>query len=138
MLHGKSFRLQIIFIMLGMLLMSGCTMITAGQDKIRDLDFTVLGEERIPKELLAEIEAQGEQAFTMAYSDGEFLYLVAGYGEQKGTGYCIAVEECYLTEHAIYVDTILLGPESPERTQETSRPYIVLKTENLEKTIIFQ
>lgn len=131
-------RWGIMFLVLCLLGLGGCTMLPVTQDKIRDLEFTVMGEEKIPGELLAEIGERSSQAFHMAFSDGNVLYLVVGYGEQAGSGYRIAVEKCYLTESAIYVDTTLLGPEDGSKTQETSYPYIVLKTEKLDKTIIFQ
>ena len=67
------------------------------------------------------------------------LYICVGYGEQATGGYSITVKELYLTDNAIYVDTNLKGP-SPEELQNPvkSYPYIVLKTENMDKTVVFE
>ena len=62
-----------------------------------------------------------------------------GYGKQESGGYSIAVNELYLTEANVHVDTNLLGPESTEKSNKVpSYPYIVIKTEYLDKTVIFE
>lgn len=49
------------------------------------------------------------------------------------------MEELYLTGENICVDTSLLGPEASDRSNRIpSYPYIVLKTEYLEQTVIFE
>ena len=52
-------------------------------DKVRDLEYTILSEERIPEELLNIIKERQEEPFEMTYSDGEFLYICIGYGKQE-------------------------------------------------------
>ena len=121
-----------------LLLFGGCAIASLEQPEKERLEFTVLSEERIPTQLLQEIQKQGTTSFTLAYSDGEFLYLVVSYGEQQGTGYSIVVEEFAMTDQAVYVDTTLLGPEGAQKKQGSSCPVIVLKTQKQEKTIIFQ
>ena len=107
--------------------------------KLRDLEFTVLSEEKIPEQLASMIAEKKEAAFQFTYSDNENLYICVGYGEQQSGGYSIAVNELYLTEENIYVDTNLLGPDSAEKSNKVpSYPYIVLKTEYLDKTVIFE
>ena len=107
--------------------------------KIRDLEFTVMDQERIPEELKAIIEEKKVQPFKMTYSDEEKLYIVTGYGPQETGGYSIQVKELYLTENAIVFDTELSGPEKGETvTKETSYPVIVIQTELLETPVIFQ
>lgn len=114
-------------------------MISEEDVKLRDLDFTVLSEEKIPQELSAIIEEKEGGAFKLTYSDNEFLYICIGYGEQPTGGYSIAVNELYLTDNAIYVNTQLLGPQASEKGNKVpSYPYIVIKTEYLDKTVIFR
>lgn len=120
-------------------LLSGCTFSSDEKIKLRDLDFTVLSEEKIPEELKNIIEERKNAPFQITYTDNVNLYICIGYGEQKTGGYSIAVEELYLTDSNIYVNTSLLGPDAAEKNNKTpSYPYIVLKTEFLEQTVIFE
>lgn len=48
------------------------------------------------------------------------------------------VEDLYLTEEAIYVSTGLLGPDPGQKGTRESYPVIVIKTELLDKTILFE
>ena len=89
---------------------TGCTLLSEEKVNVKDLDFTVLGEEKIPEELMSIIEEKKAEPFKLTYSDREYLYICIGYGEQKTGGYSIAVNELYLTENAICVNTELLGP----------------------------
>lgn len=121
------------------LLFTGCTYLSDEKIKLRDLDFTVLSEEMIPEELKGIIEEKKNTAFQITYTDNVNLYICIGYGEQKTGGYSIAVEELYLTENNICVNTSLLGPETSDKNSKTpSYPVIVLKTEFLEQTVIFE
>lgn len=121
------------------LLAAGCTMLSEEKIKLRDLEFTVLGEEKIPKQLLAIIEEKKASPFQITYTDNVNLYICIGYGEQETGGYSIAVEELYLTDADIFVSTSLLGPESADKGGKTpSYPYIVIKTEFLEQTVTFE
>ena len=120
------------------LLSSGCAILSEEKVKLRDLEFTVLSEDKIPKELMSILEEKKSKTFQITYSDNEFLYICIGYGEQETGGYSIAVNELYLTETNICVNTSLLGPEASDKGNKTpSYPYIVLKTEFLDKTVIF-
>ncbi len=119
--------------------MTGCTMLSDERVKLRDLDFTVLSEEKIPAELLTIIKEKGAEPFKLTYTDNEYLYIAIGYGEQNTGGYSIAVNELYLTDNAIYVNTSLLGPDANAVTATAlSYPFIVLKTEKLDQTVFFE
>lgn len=121
------------------LLLAGCSFLSEETIKLRDLDFTVLSEEKIPGELLTVIEERKSVPFQITYSDNDYLYICVGYGEQETGGYSIAVNELYLTESNICVNTSLLGPDASEKGNKTpSYPYIVLKTEYLEQTVLFE
>lgn len=121
------------------LMLSGCTLLSEERVKLRDLDFTVLSEEKIPEELKKLIEEKKMEPFKLTYSDNEHLYICIGYGEQTTGGYSIAVNELYLTDTAICVSTSLLGPDVSEKRNEVpTYPYIVIKTEYLEQPVVFE
>ncbi len=120
-------------------LLSGCTLLSEEKIKLRDLDFTVLSEEKIPEELKTILEEKKSAPFQITYTDKQNLYICVGYGEQETGGYSIAVEELYLTDANICVNTSLLGPDGSEKGEKSpSYPFIVLKTEFLEQTVIFE
>ena len=119
------------------MLLTGCQMMSSEKVKLRDLDFTIQSEETIPKEVLQMIEEKKEEPFKFTFTDGENLYICIGYGKQDRGGYSITVDALYLTEDAIYVETTLLGPDSGENSQKAaSYPYIVIKTEALDQTVV--
>ncbi len=121
------------------LVLSGCTLLSEEKIKLRDLDFTVLSEEKIPVELKTILEERKSAPFQITYTDNENLYICIGYGEQETGGYSIAVDELYLTDSNICVSTSLLGPESSDKANKApSYPFIVLKTEFLEQTVLFE
>lgn len=119
--------------------LSGCSVGRDDGGKVRDLEFTVVGDGEVPQELMKTIEEKKSDVFKLTYSDGQSLYIVSGYGEQPTGGYSITVEELYLTENSIVMDTDLKGPENGEDPgSEKSYPYIVIKTEYLENPVVFQ
>lgn len=120
--------------------LTGCGMSGERNIKLRDLDFTVLSEEKIPEELKTVIAEKGSEPFRLTYSDNQNLYISIGYGEQKTGGYSIAVDELYLTDDAVHVSTSLLGPNITGQKSGAGKPttpYIVIKTELLDKTVIY-
>lgn len=122
-----------------MFVLTGCTLLSQERIKLQDLEFTVLAEEKIPEELLSIVNEKKQGPFSLTYSDKDYLYICIGYGEQATGGYSIAVNELYETDSAIYVNTELLGPQPSEKSNPTpSYPYIVLKTEYLDQTVIFE
>lgn len=108
-------------------------------EKIKDLEYTVIAEDNIPKELLAKIEEKKEDAFRLTFEDQGFLYICMGYGTQQTGGYSIAVNDLYETANAIYIDTNLIGPSPEEKkNQVKSYPYVVVKMEFLDKPVVFE
>ncbi len=106
--------------------------------KVRDLEYTILSEERIPKELVSLLAERQEEAFEMTYSDKEYLYICIGYGRQEYSGHSIVVNELFLGENGILVDTSLIGPEAgKEKINTVQFPVIVLKTELIEDIPLF-
>lgn len=126
-------------LLLAVLFTGGCKVSKDDGKKVRDLEFTVTGDSEVPEELKQIITGKMSQPFKLTFSDEQNLYIVVGYGPQSTGGYSIAVKELYLTSNSIVIDTELLGPEKGENpAPETSYPYVVVKTENLENPVIFQ
>jgi hypothetical protein len=119
--------------------LSGCTVNGDNGDKVRDLDFTVVADTDIPQELKQIIAEKQQSPFKLTYSDDKNLYIVVGYGKQTSGGYSIAVNDLYLTDNSIILDTELIGPEKGENTgTEPSYPFIVIRTEMSELPVVFQ
>lgn len=107
-------------------------------EKVRDLEYTILSEERIPEELKPLLEERKEEPFEMTYSDKEYLYICIGYGRQEYSGHSIVVNDLFLGENGILIDTSLLGPEAgKEKINTVQFPIIVLKTELVEEVPLF-
>lgn len=107
-------------------------------EKIRDLEYTILSEERIPEELKPLIEERQNEAFQMTYSDKEYLYICVGYGRQEYSGHSIVVNALFLGENGILIDTSLIGPKAGQEKINTAQyPVMVLKTELVEDVPLF-
>lgn len=118
-------------------LLTGCQIQSTERIKLRDLDFTIQSEETIPAEVRQLVKEKMTEPFKFTFTDEENLYICVGYGRQDQGGYSIAVDALYLTDDAIYLETTLLGPGSEsDRGEAESYPYIVIKTESLEKTVV--
>ena len=117
----------------------GCTMRTDKTEKLRDLEFTVLDKDEIPESFMDEISERVEKGFKLTFEDQGYLYIAEGYGKQDTSGYSIEAAELYETENAIYVQTDLIGPDNDEEIVERpTYPYIVLKTESVDKNVVFR
>lgn len=135
---GKAF-LMLVWIVLGVWGLAGCSAAEDNGDKVRDLEFSVTADPDVPKELGQLIAEKIHQPFKLTYSDDSNLYIAVGYGAQPTGGYSICVNDLYLTENSIVLDTELKGPEKGENPgTEQSFPYIVIKTEYLEQPVIFR
>jgi hypothetical protein len=134
--RGKWIVLAVI-LMLG--IFGGCGLEKTDEKKLEDLTYTILEEKEIPQEFFAVIEEKKEQMFKLTYTDEESLYIAVGYGVQQTGGYSISVNQCYLTQNAVYFDTTLIGPSKGEQVNEAkSYPYLVIKTKYSEKNVVFQ
>lgn len=120
-------------------LLSACSAEKTNLEKLRDIEFTVLGEEDAPEELRAKIEEKKQARMRVTYADKGYLYIAVGYGLQETSGYSIEVKECYETPNAIYIHTNLLGPEKDEKIVETKTyPSAVVKMEFIDKNVVFK
>ncbi len=107
-------------------------------EKLGDLEYTVLSPDEFPQELAETIEEKKQKVFRVTYTDNGYLYICVGYGEQETGGYSISVDEIYETANGIYLDTTLIGPQAGEDISQTpSYPYLVIKIEDIGKSVIF-
>ncbi len=131
------------------ILMAGCTLLFSAcsfqkddMKKLRDIDFTVVGENELPeemKEMKEMIEEQKKDLFEITYGEKGCLYVAKGYGKQETTGYSVSVKECYETENIIYLKTEFSGPPPEEEIlEEETYPYIVIKMEYTDKNVVFE
>ena len=118
--------------------LTGCSVEKESREKVRDLESQVTGEADLPEELRRLVEEKKAAPFKLTYENDQGMYIVVGYGEQPTGGYSITLEELYLTENAIVIDTELHGPEPGEPAGvEKSFPYLAVRTEKLEEPVIF-
>lgn len=126
-------------VVLVLCILAGCGVQTQDEERLSDLEFTVLAPENIPEELRNVLEEKKASPFKVTYEDEGYLYICIGYGEQQTSGYSIIVEDLYQTGNAVCVDTELLGPGKGEETAEaTTCPYMVLKLQDIDKPVIFK
>ena len=118
---------------------SGCSVEKTSNEKIGEVNYTIVEDEDVPEELMKLIDDSKEEVFNLNYNDKEYLYMVKGYGPQPSTGYGITLEDIYETETSICVKTILKGPLKTEKINKViTYPYIVIKVENIDKTVLFE
>ena len=138
-LRRASQKAFIVLALILALLLSGCNMKKDDGEKVRDLEFSVVGETEAPQELKTILAEKRTQPFKLTFTDEQNLYIVVGYGPQQTGGYSIQVRELYLTDNAIVLSTELLGPEKEETVApEASYPVIILRTEILDNPVIFK
>ncbi|MDD6195146.1 MAG: protease complex subunit PrcB family protein [Lachnospiraceae bacterium] len=118
--------------------LQGCNLFEE-EEKLRDVDYTVVCPEDVPQELGDEITNVKGKEFQLSYDDGEYLYIARGYGSRNTSGYNISVKDMYITEHTLVLDTEITGPrEGEDVVDKKTTPYIVVKTEPMEKQIVFR
>ncbi|MFQ9932838.1 MAG: protease complex subunit PrcB family protein [Lachnospiraceae bacterium] len=130
---------SVFFTLCAAFLLYGCGIEKYDDTKINDLDYAVLAEEDIPEPVLQIIEKSKSENFRKTYTDGSFLYIIIGYGAQPTTNYSITIEDLYEAKNAIFVSSMLKGPSKKEIVVETETyPYVVLKLQYSDKTVIFK
>ena len=107
-------------------------------EKTGEVDFTVVEEADVPKELLEVIKEKKDEACKLTYLAEDGLYPVRGYGEQPSGGYSIAVEELFQAKEGVCLKTKLIGPAADEKvTTAVTYPYIVVKLMPMETDVHF-
>ncbi len=120
-------------------MMCGCARGDDDDDRVRDLESSIVAEADAPAELQTIIAEKKMQPFKLTYTDDQNLFIVVGYGPQETGGYSIELEELFLTDNAIVVETELQGPEKGETVApEMSYPVIIIRTELLEYPVTFR
>lgn len=133
----RSARLGCLLLTLAVLLV-GCKGDKLDEQRLADLEYTVTSEDRLPEELKLLVDGKKQQPFKMTYRDGDYLYICQGYGVQPTGGYSIQVGEVYRTSNAIYFSSTLIGPSGSELiTEKETTPYIVIKIEYQDMTVVF-
>lgn len=131
--------IQTALVVLMTILLMGCGEEQGRTKKLQDLKFTVVPEQELPEELQTIVEGKKEESFKLTFMDENSMYICVGYGKQPTGGYSISVTELYETGNAIYIHTNLLGPSAEEAKEKSpSYPYIVVKLEKLDKTVVFE
>lgn len=136
-------RLRIILLLLSVLgsslLFTACKSEDTDVKKIKDLEFTVVEDADVPEQLMQIINEKKKEPFKLSYSNADNLFIVVGYGEQPTGGYSISVDDLFLTSNAVYIDTNLIGPSETEKvTNAVTYPYVVVKTEFIDKSVVFK
>lgn len=130
-----------IFLTIGMaVLFSGCTEQKEQQQEEakKELDYTVCKEENLPKELRRIIGEKKENSFKLTYTTKDYRYIAVGYGKKETGGYSIEVNQLYETSKEVHFETTLLGPSKEEQEiKGETYPYIVVKTQCSEKSVVF-
>ena len=118
---------------------SGCEGNYKGSEKGLNLEYTVLGETKIPEEFLSQIEEKKAEKFELTYRDNEYLYIAKGFGEQKTSGSSISVTNLTCEDQTIYFESKLVIPQEKENLNTISSfPYIVIKTELIDFPVVFR
>lgn len=119
--------------------LAGCSVSKEHKEKLRDVEFTVVNPQDVPEELSGLIEEKKAEGFQLTYADKGYLYLARGYGAQETSGYSVEVKECYESEDAVVMESELLGPPKDEEILEKETyPYVVVKTEYMEKDVVME
>ena len=127
-----------LFVVFAVCLLAGCGVEEGKPKKIAEPDYTLVAQEDIPQELMAQIESAKAEDMKLTYADDGTFYIVRGYGAQPG-GSSIQVLELYCTNDGIVFDTQLVGGGKNAESETTSAyPYIVVKLLCDEQNAVFE
>ena len=111
---------------------------TEDSDDGKPIEFTVVEEADLPEQLLKIINEKKANPFKLTYTNDDYLYIAQGYGAQKTGGYSVVVESLELEDGQIIFDTELIGPSENEAVQQmVTYPYVVVKIEPMDNTVVF-
>ena len=118
---------------------SGCHANISGTESDRMVEYTVICGDAIPEEFKKQINENKAKAMKLTYKDDEYLYIAEGFGTKETGGYSITVNQFYVKDKAMYLDTRLIAPDKDEKvSNQASYPYIVIKTELSEMPVVFE
>lgn len=126
-------------LLLGFLLicLSGCSVEKRTETKIKTLEYQIVSIETIPEKCRELMEQKKEEAFHFTYYEEDEMYFCVGYGRQETSGYSIQINDLFLTEKAVVLDTTLLGP-SQEEIRKPTYPMVVLKRDAMQENVVFR
>lgn len=125
--------------LLMLVLLTACGGSKVSKQQETPLDYTVVPRSDVPETLLNTLNEKKSESMTMTYGEGEYLYIIVGYGVMSTGGYSISVERLVETEDEIFIKTNLRGPAAGEAVNKAeSYPYIVVKTEYTDKKVVFE
>ena len=145
-------RSHVVWLVWMLLFLGGCQVVLKEIADGQQVEFSIVDEKKIPKEMAECIEKMAEESFQITYVEGGWTYIGQGYGRQETKGYAIRIDKCMEGKDVIGVQTTLLGPGSDEikkdgeelanvcmREGELSKyPYAVWKIAKNEKPVIFK
>lgn len=104
-----------------------------------DIEFTICDAGRLPKELLALIEQKKAAPFRLSFVTRDYMYIAVGYGAQQRGGCAVTVNELYVENGSLHIDTNLVGVEHSEfHMDEITYPYVVVRCKNQEQSIVYE
>ncbi len=126
-------------IIICILFLSGCSVSKNTADNQKAMDYTVVTEDTMPVEITEIVKQKKAGEFTSSCSLAGYLYIIVGYGTQSTGGYSIRVDELCESDTNINIRTTLIGPAAGEPVNKMpTYPYIVIKTEDSDKNIVFE
>lgn len=132
-------RVLMIVAVVWLMILSGCKLEETDSKKIKDLDYTICDEGKLPDALVQLIQEKKREPFKLTYNTKDYLYIVVGYGAQDRTDLSIRLKELYLTENAIFVDTELSSVEETTlQDDKCTYPWIAVKCELYDVQVIFE
>lgn len=131
-------KICFVVIILLCLLYTGCAA-DKKPKKVADIEYTIISDNDIPKELMELMNDKKESEFRLTYANGKELYLVVGYGKKDTSGYSVSIQDFYQAEDSLYINTKLLGPKEGEnKVNEPSYPWIVVKMAYTDMMVVFE
>lgn len=119
--------------------LTGCKLEETNDKKIKDLDYTICDESKLPEALVELIMEKRKEPFKLTYRTKDYLYIVVGYGAQDRRDLQVTMTELYLTENAIFVDTNLTAKEETTLEENmVSYPWIAVKCERFDEQVVFE
>lgn len=136
----KRFMYAAIFVCMGFVVLLFCSACGKSEapHKIKDMDFTVCDDSRLPKELIQIIEEKKETPFRLTYTAGDYMYIVVGYGRQNRDNLSVAVTDLYLGEDSIYVGTSLISDSQQVKEDVVTYPYVAVKCEKYDLPVVYK
>lgn len=107
-----------------------------------EIEYTVCDKTKIPEELFNIIEEKKSKVFKLSYINDTYMYVVVGYGERSRENMHVVVEDLYMTDSAIFLETNLYtdrmsASETDASGESSMYPYIVLKFEKYDLPVVY-